>query len=193
MEKHRCKLQSHGGFTLVETMIVVLILLMVSSVVAAGLPVAVNVLDSVVEASNAQLLLSTTMTALRDELSMARDITVGADGTTIQYTNSRGLRSEISPGTDGIYLKVDGTTQTGLLVSRETASKSRKTGEPVLYATYTKVGFKVVGSNQDKSVLTFEGLAVMRNGKKAATTGVKGDDSSDSIYSIRIVGCTDNS
>jgi hypothetical protein len=52
----------------------VLILLMVSGVVAGGIPAAVTAYGKAVDAANAQVLLSTTVNALRAELCTAKDI-----------------------------------------------------------------------------------------------------------------------
>ena len=60
-----------GGFTLAETLMAVLILLMVTSVVAAGLPAAVSAYQKVVDRANAQIQLSTTVSRLREELGSA--------------------------------------------------------------------------------------------------------------------------
>lgn len=72
--KQRIVKKNRGGFTLAETLIAVLILLMVSGIVAAGIPAAKEALTKAVDASHSQLLLSTTMTALRNELGSARSI-----------------------------------------------------------------------------------------------------------------------
>ena len=183
MNKIRKKLKSRRGFTLAEMLIAMLIVLMVAAVVAEGIPVAANALDKVQEASNAQLLLSTTMTALREELSMARDIQVS--GKTITYTNSMGLKSQIGLG-DGDDGKVIMLTQyTNLeepasvestLVSSETASKSRRTGAPVLYTTYTGAAF-----DKTQGVVTFSELAVKRVDSDKVAASVES-------YSIRVVG-----
>ena len=88
------KLNNRSGFTLAELLVTILILLMVSAVVAEGLPAAVNAYRKAVDASNAQILLSTTVNALRGELSTAWDIKV--DGTTISYNSSHtGAESKI--------------------------------------------------------------------------------------------------
>ena len=62
------KLNSQDAFTLAETLITVLILLMVSAVVAGGIPAAANAYRKAVDAANAHVLLSTTVNALRSEL-----------------------------------------------------------------------------------------------------------------------------
>lgn len=79
------KIKSRGGFTLAETLLAVLILLLVSGIVATGVPVARNVYNKVIIASNAQVLLSTTVSALRDELGTAWDVSAGADGKSVTY------------------------------------------------------------------------------------------------------------
>ena len=150
------------GFTLAETLMAVLILLMVSAVVAAGVPAAANALSKTVAASNAQVLLSTTITALRDELSMA-DIPDQGAGTSIAYTNSMGnastISSEENAEENGIYLRVtaygaDSNSNRRLLVSQEAATSD-------LYATFDSI----VCSN---GVVTVTGLAVKRGSNTVA-------------------------
>lgn len=97
---------NNKGFTMAEMLITILIMLMVSSIMAAGIPVAANALKKVVDTANAHALLSTTMTCLRDELSTAEaaSITVSPDEKTIAYTTSDGSRSIIRSQDDGIWL-----------------------------------------------------------------------------------------
>ena len=98
MKKTR-KLNSRGGFTLAETLLAVLILLMVSVIVATGVPVAKNAYEKVVVAANAQVLLSTAVNTLRDELGTAWDVEVVEEGETepkIKYfCADTGARAEI--------------------------------------------------------------------------------------------------
>lgn len=68
----RKKLKTASGFTLAETLLAVLILLMVSVIVATGIPAAKNAYEKVVMASNAEVLLSTTISSLRNELGAAK-------------------------------------------------------------------------------------------------------------------------
>ena len=86
----RKKLKPSSGFTLAETLLAILILLLVTSIVAAGIPVARTAYERVVVASNADALLSTTISALRNELGAAKIIkpvenAAGAAGTTVSY------------------------------------------------------------------------------------------------------------
>ncbi len=80
--------KNRGGFSLAETLIAILILLMVSAIVGGAIPTASTVYKKTVDAANAQILLSTTLTELRDELSTASNIAV--DGTSITYRNGSG-------------------------------------------------------------------------------------------------------
>lgn len=74
MNQIKRKLKSTAGFTLAETLLAVLILLLVSVIVARGVPAAKNVYEKVFIGANAQALLSTTISALKDELGTAWDV-----------------------------------------------------------------------------------------------------------------------
>ncbi len=65
------KLKSRFGFSLAETLIAILILLMVTAIVGAAIPTASNVYMKTVDAANAQLLLSTASNVLQDTLGTA--------------------------------------------------------------------------------------------------------------------------
>jgi len=84
----RKKLNSNRGFTLAETLLAVLILLLVSTIVATGMPAAKNAYEKIIVAANAQVLLSTSATALRDELGTAWDVKVEDDKKTVTYNSS---------------------------------------------------------------------------------------------------------
>lgn len=96
------KLNKGSGFTLSEMLIAVVILVMIT---ASVLPAAVTAYKNAVDAANAQVLLSTTVSALRSELSTAWDVKT-SDGTTITYKSSdTGSRSVISIEEDKIMLE----------------------------------------------------------------------------------------
>ena len=98
------KLKEKVGFTLSETLITVLILLMVSAIVAGGVPAAANAYFKVIDAANAQLLLSETVMKLRSELAVAADVeeanTTGSAG--------GGSAGGTSAGTDGLITYTSG-------------------------------------------------------------------------------------
>ena len=102
------KLRSRSGFTLAETLVAVMILVLVAGIVAEGVPVAKNAYEKVVVAANARVALSTMVTALRNELTTATDVKVDSDNKTITYYSpERGARSKISLSSG---TKEDGTT-----------------------------------------------------------------------------------
>ena len=96
------KLKGRGGFSLAETLLATLILLLVATIMTTGIPAAKTAYEKVVLGSNAQLLLSTTVTALRDELGTAWDVEVS--GTTVTYSSANtGTKSVISLKNNTIY------------------------------------------------------------------------------------------
>ena len=91
--------RAQQGFSLAETMIATLIVLMVSIIVATGAPAAINAYHQAVASSNAQVALSTVATALRDELGAAT--AVRSTGETVEYVCGGGYWAKISNGTKG--------------------------------------------------------------------------------------------
>ena len=186
-KRSKKKLHNSSGFTLAETLLAVLILLMVSSIVAAGIPSAKNAYEKVVLASNAEVLLSTTITTLRNELGTAQDVKAAKPGdsadTTITYYNpTRGASSKLYVASGGEndkeimfqrYFSADGLINdydAAPLVSSKTATQD-------LYVTYTSVTY-------DKGIVTFSGLSVNR------TSGTEGLASRDEL-SIRVISYQD--
>ena len=76
MKKSKNRLSRQGGFSLAETLVALMIILLVSAVVAAGMPAAERAYVKVLESSGAQMFLSTTLSELRNELSTARIVDV---------------------------------------------------------------------------------------------------------------------
>lgn len=106
------KVKNKAGFTLAELLITILILLMVTMIVAGGLPVAQRALYKVIDSANAQLLLSTTATRFRQEISMASDISI-EDNKISYISGDYGLRATIQQNDDHsgfeiIYSSIDG-------------------------------------------------------------------------------------
>jgi len=95
------KLKTGNGFTLAETLLAVLILLLVSVIVATGMPAAVNAYNKIVLGANAKTMLSTAVTALHDEIGTAWKVESSADKQSLVYFNgSTGAKSKISLGDD---------------------------------------------------------------------------------------------
>ena len=105
-EKIRSRLTERSGFTLAELMISMLVMLMVTGIVASGIPLAKDAMDKVVDAANARILLSTTATALRTELSVATNAAAAGDGKSVTYTSAEnGSKSKISTYAPGDAVK----------------------------------------------------------------------------------------
>ena len=129
------KLKSCAGFTLGEVMATTIILLLATSIIAAGLPLAQRAYYDVVDTANAEVLLSTTVTALRDELSMAKDVKIeGSDISYKKYNITDANKISNSSGTDGIQV-YDPRDNTNTEHVRPLVSKAAKTKN--LYTTYT--------------------------------------------------------
>ena len=173
------KIKSQKGFSLAETLLAVLILLLVSVIVANGVPVAQNAYEKVVIGANAKVLLSTTISAFRDELATATDVKV--NGTTISYYSAdKGAASEISIVEEDdvpvIKLKeyssanpTDFTGETAIYADnvRNLVSGQAATGD--LYVTYESI---TPPSAPGYESITINGLKVSRKSKDAvlATT-----------------------
>ena len=176
------KLKSRSGFTLGEALVTVLILLLVSTIVATGIPVAKNAYEKVVLASNSEVLLSTTVSALRNELGCAQDIKVNTEENTITYYNET-LKSisEISrTDSDGIMIQ---TYQAYIADSEETASTRRvrliseEAATSNLLVTYSAVEL------DSNDVVTFTNLAVYRK----TSNGLSSPLATRATLSIRIL------
>ena len=107
--------RANAGFTLVETMLALTILLLLTAVVASGIPVASRTYTKVVDASNAQAALTTTAAKLRSELSLAQDVFVvrggsGSERDVVFYKTSDGYWAKIvnpdeDEGQKGLYIQ----------------------------------------------------------------------------------------
>ena len=182
MRAQRQKIGSTSGFTLAETLIAVLILLMVSAVVAGGVPAALNAYRNAIDAANASTLLSTTVNALRDELSTAWDVeNVPDSNTELVYTSAdTGSRSRIykkeENGQHVIMLQeydVDAgagwlkgehviPTAARPLISNAMRQTTRQTGE------YMQVSYDTI--TYQNGYVTVTGLKVTRGSGDSETT-----------------------
>ena len=160
------KIRGNSGFTLAETLLVVLILLLVSTIVATGMPAAKNAYEKIIVAANAQVLLSTGATALRDELGTSWDVKIDDDtsktsGTFVTYKSSdTGAKSKIYLNDENKiyiqeyvmneYLNVEETS-----IGSERLLVSDKAATDGLVITYT-----TIKKSDDGSSVIISGLAV---------------------------------
>ena len=194
--KQKNQKRNRGGFTLAETLIAVLILTMVAGIVAGGIPAARNALDKAVDTSHSQLLLSTTMTSLRNELATASSITcasetVNEDGSVaedpaarkiISYVDSSGAVCTLQSEDDGIYVEKEASPDISsgvyhpgiphrLLVSEQAATKN-------LYAAFTSASY-------NNGIVKIEGLKVC---KKQGDSERVLSDLGDVAFEIEVIG-----
>ncbi len=163
------KRRNRAGFSLAETLIAILILLMVSSIVAGAIPTAATVYTKTVDAANAQILLSTVVTVLRDELSTATDISIPSGGAEIVYVN----------GNDGhrkLVLHATGSSTESIMlyigsIDLTTGSITYNSARPLVSDAAASKGMIVSCSSaaiDANGVITFTSLTVVKNGKTLA-------------------------
>lgn len=197
IKRFRNEISDIRAFTLAEALVAIIILLLVTTIVATGIPAALRAYDRVVIASNAEVLLSTSMSALRNELGTAKDVDV-RDNKVIYYSEGRNSMSEISkqnndkdhPNTEDIMIRKyapDGIVITDtdvsskmsdglkeiyqdkeLLISSEAADKDKG-----LHITYDSI-------EKHDGFVTFKNLKVLK--KNGGTTKAVREK-----YSIRII------
>lgn len=104
----RKKLNSESGLTLVEMLAAVVILILLGLLLNTGLQMAMSTYRTIVAQSEVELLLSTAMDAISDDLRYARDVSVSGTGFT--YTSdSFGADAALDLNSDGqIVAKVGG-------------------------------------------------------------------------------------
>ncbi len=147
------KLRSCSGFSFAEMLAAMVILLLVSGIVARGIPVASDVYMKVVDSANAETLLSTTMTCLRDEFDLAHDIEI--NGSEITYTSALGRMYNLKNTDQGIHVADITNEDEEGLYDRLLVSASARTSK--LHAAYDSVSVS-------EGIVTFTNLSVFREG-----------------------------
>ena len=180
------KLKQQNGFSLAEMLVAVLILLMVSAVVAGGVPAASNAYSKAVDAANAQVLLSTAATALRDELGTARNVSI-SDGTTVRYYSAdNGNYSELSMSGSDDRPVIMLTSYLGENVNNSDSDVSGESASATIYGTTEdtvqwelvssaaitkKLGLTYDSVSYDNGIITFTNLKVLKNSTVLAELG----------------------
>lgn len=169
MEKK--KRNSRAGFTLAETLMAVLIMLLVSGIVAAGIPAAKNAYEKVVLASNAEVMLTTAESALRDELGTAWNVEPVSSSDSITYFSAdTGMRSMLA--------MVDGDLTITEYQEADDDDKLKKLG--IEGPDSSSVSRKLVyQSNDDRVKLHVQAKFTVDQAKKLVTVSglcVKNDD-----------------
>ncbi len=164
----RQKLKNRDGFTLAETLLAVLILLLVSLIVATGVPVAANAYKKVVLTSNAQVLLATTVDELRDEIGTAWDVKTPSNGecTSISYySGDTGAMSVLSVKNKRIYVQeyAEAVEFDVLSLGNKAAEKERQLPSTVDNTTFASDLYVMFDSlSYSNGIVTFENLNVYK-------------------------------
>lgn len=160
------KKNNQKGFTLAEALIAVLIILMVSAIVAAGIPAAKNAYEKVTVTANAQVLLSTAASALRDELGTASDVEESETGVTY-YSSKTGSNARIYTDDEGTirlenYIGYDEDA----LDSTSRVLVNEQTSTPDLYVTFDEIvvgetaaavkALRVIRKSTDEPIISLE-------------------------------------
>lgn len=174
LEQLKRKAKSRSAFTLAETLVAILIMLMVSSVVATGIPAARRAYESVEMAANSELLLSSTISTLRNELSLAKDIKIeGTDKTSVSYLNpTTGTMSRI-------YMDKSDVNDKKIMYKMNAAVDGISTGDGeeatrlMSNALTTKVGIEVTFDSITKSgdCIVFHNVIVKSRSDGVERTG----------------------
>ena len=91
--------KKNAGFTLAEVLVACIIIVLLTAVGARGISTAAHAYFNVIDRANASTLLSTSLSELRNELSVATNVSI--DDNSIVYRSGRsGNESKIKNGTD---------------------------------------------------------------------------------------------
>ena len=168
------------GFTLAETLMAVIILLLVSTIVATGIPVAKNAYDKVIVGANAEVVLSTAITTLRDELGKATgtiETPNDSEGNTwITYTSpNSGVKSKICLDDGAIkYIKIVTNPDADADPDNSRPLVSEAASTSALYVTYDTIAYS-------------NGIVTITNLKVNRTTGDKKTLASLDVLEIRVI------
>ena len=171
--KIKHKFGSTVGMTVLETLMAMFILAMVTSVVATGIPTAANAYNKVLDSANAQLVLSTAMIKIRDELETADELVLTDENKTVTYKTVNNGRSRIYLNTDtpkekygheGVarlwqYMDpvIDNNLDGSIADKKNRLLVSQKASNDNLYLTYTSISFTA-----NSKYVTFKDLVVKK-------------------------------
>lgn len=190
--KMSLKLKSRRGFTLAETLLAVLILLLVSAIVVTGMPAATNAYNKIVLGANAKVMLSTAITALHDEIGTAWKVVKTAPGSKelVYFNASTGAKSKISLD-DGKSIQVqDYLSLSGDLIHDNVSVQGRAhhlvaDSKAGMYVTYEKIRF-----DDETGIVSIEHLKVCKkesNGAGATLVEFAGENGASKDFTIRVI------
>lgn len=176
------KFNQRGGFTLAESLVTLLIFLMVSSIVAAGIPAAREAFVKVTRRANAETLLSTTAASLRKQLAAASEVQAGDDGKSLLYfDSSRGIQAKLYTDAESGVIMLQEYIAIGEAAAGSPEAITRRlvtdaASTPDLFVTYEEASFA-------GQLVTIRNLKVCRrqDAEGAAVTSIP-------VLFIRVIG-----
>lgn len=157
----RSKLKNRQGFSLSELLVATIIVTLISMMIATGTNTAVRAYDKVTEEANAEVLLSTCASMLRNELTTSKEITVSEDKKSISYKKTdtgyyATIRSGVASG---------GSTETAVpkIWITEYGTTEKQWISDITATNGLIVSFETI--DYSDGVVTVTGLAVRKKGK----------------------------
>ena len=183
MRKTRKKLKKCAGMSLAETLMAMLILLLVSSVIAAGIPAAANAYRKAVDAANAYALLSETVNALRSEFSTAWGVQKINDTDVVYYSSKTGAKTKLSlNGIPKVYEYVD-------YDSTDYTSTMDSDGHDLVSSGNLSISFNIETSQSDDKpleMIQFKDF-VVKNKSETTIAELKDPDGNNLTITIRLL------
>ena len=174
------KLNKRKGFSLTELLAAVLILGMVSSVVAGGIPVAKDAYEKVTLSANAQVMLSTAISALRNELCTASEVKAVDSGNKLKFFSGN-IQNECTIEYDASANSIMMTPYNKASAKRDLVSDA--TGDRQLKVICSSGGMSY---DKNKGIVTITGLrAVDKDNPNKVYAYMDGNESSE--LQIRVI------
>lgn len=176
--------RSTSGFTLVEILLALAITVVFTAIVCAGIPAAWRTYTDSVDASNAQVLLSTTTTTLRNELNRATNVDDAAShGARIAFDTGEGYRVTLDGSKNGIEKVTAAYTVDG--DGERVPGASSSPTYLLADATRTEslgITFASISFDKEHGVFSISGLEVKRGNDVIATVGT-----SDGTFKVKTI------
>ena len=188
------KLRGRGGFTLAETLLAVLILLLVSIVVATGMPAVTNAYNKVILGADAKVMLSTAITALHDEIGTAWDVKQ-IDGGLSYFSASTGAKTTLTKDSDGkLWVEEYISLNDDLIhdLDEATLEQNHKDKGHLLVADSSSFGYVTCDDNgisydTTNGIVTIKGLRVCKKSDDSDLLKFLGEDGAKLDLTIRVI------
>lgn len=163
MKKKKRKLKNNRGFSLTELLVTIVIVSLLSMMIVTGVQTATSTYRKVTDKANAQVLLATCMTMLRNELTTARVIpdAGSTDRKSIRYIGGNGgYEGKIRSGVIASTELTGSSEQEQLYISMNGAERLMVDG--ITATNELLISFESI--EEEDGIITVTGLSVKKNG-----------------------------